>query len=313
MTGPKTSGETKLTPSTDGGVKGGKYSRSRGNRWGQVVYSYLMLTIGLGIGALGWTAFLIPAKIVGGGLTGIATILYFIFGWDVGLTSLVMNGFLLVAAIKVLGATFGIRTIAGAVILSGFLSGLRPLFPEPVMQETMMNAIVGGVLAGIGSGIVFVNGGSTGGTDIIAMIINKYRNISLGRLLLAIDVVIISSSYFIFNSLEKMVYGYMTMAILAYTVDMVISGNKQTVQFFIISNKFDEIRKLIIFEADRGMTILDGTGGYSGQERKVLMVIARKTQSSEIFKVVKAVDPEAFITMGTVMGVYGRGFDRIRI
>jgi uncharacterized membrane-anchored protein YitT (DUF2179 family) len=313
MTGPKTSGETKLTPSTDGGVKGGKYPRSRENRWGQVVYSYLMLTIGLGIGALGWTAFLIPAKIVGGGLTGIATILYFIFGWDVGLTSLVMNGFLLIAAIKVLGATFGIRTIAGAVILSGFLSGLRPLFPEPVMQETMMNAIVGGVLAGIGSGIVFVNGGSTGGTDIIAMIINKYRNISLGRLLLAIDVVIISSSYFIFNSLEKMVYGYMTMAILAYTVDMVISGNKQTVQFFIISNKFDEIRKLIIFEADRGMTILDGTGGYSGQERKVLMVIARKTQSSEIFKVVKAVDPEAFITMGTVMGVYGRGFDRIRI
>jgi len=278
-----------------------------------VIRSYLMLTIGLGIGALGWTAFLIPAKIVGGGLTGIATVLYFIFGWDVGLTSLLMNGILILLAIKMLGATFGIRTIAGAVILSGFLSFLRPLFPEPVMQETMMNAIVGGVLAGIGSGIVFVNGGSTGGTDIIAMIINKYRNISLGRLLLGIDVIIISSSYFIFNSLEKMVYGYMTMAILAYTVDMVISGNRQTVQFFIISRKYEEIRKLVLFEADRGMTILNGMGGYSGEDRKVLMVIARKTQSSDIFRIVKSVDPEAFITMGTVMGVYGKGFDRIRI
>jgi len=196
---------------------------------------------------------------------------------------------------------------------SGFLSVLRPLFPEPVMHETMMNAIVGGVLAGIGAGIVFVNGGSTGGTDIIAMIINKYRNISLGRLLLGIDVIIISSSYFIVHSLENMVYGYMTMAILAYTVDMVISGNRQTVQFFIISDKWEDIRKLILYEADRGMTILNGIGGYSGEERKVLMVIARKTQSSEIFRIVKSVDPEAFITMGTVMGVYGKGFDKIRI
>ena len=287
--------------------------RGQAGRRGQVFISYIMLTVGLGIGALGWTAFLIPAKIVGGGLTGIATILYFIFGWDVGLTSLIINAFLLLAAIKILGATFGVRTVAGAVILSGFLSILRPLFPEPVMHETMMNAIVGGVLAGIGAGIVFVNGGSTGGTDIIAMIINKYRNISLGRLLLTIDVIIISSSYFIVHSFEKMIYGYMTMAILAYTVDMVISGNRQTVQFFIISKKFEEVRKMILYEADRGLTILNGIGGYSGEERKVIMVIARKTQSSEIFRIVKSVDPEAFITMGTVMGVYGKGFDKIRI
>ena len=291
--------------------KGDKFSSL--GEIGESIVSYLMLTIGLGIGALGWTAFLIPAKIVGGGLTGIATILYFVFGWDVGLTSLVMNGFLILAAIKILGATFGIRTIAGAVILSAFLSVLRPLFPEPIMHETIMNAIVGGVLAGIGSGIVFVNGGSTGGTDIIAMIINKYKNISLGRLLLAIDVIIISSSYFIFHSLEKMVYGYMTMAILAYAVDLVISGNRQTVQFFIISKKYDEIKKKIIYEAGRGMTIFNGTGGFSGKDVKVIMVIARKTQSSEIFKIVKSVDPGAFITMGTVMGVYGKGFDRIRI
>lgn len=271
------------------------------------------MAIGLGIGALGWTAFLIPAKIVGGGLTGIATVLYFVLGWDVGLTTLIINGFLLVAAIKILGASFGVRTIVAAVILSGFLALFQPMFTTPIMHETMMNAIVGGVLAGIGSGIVFINGGSTGGTDIIAMIINKYKNISLGKLLLSIDVVIISSSYFIFQSLETMVYGYMTMAILAYTVDLVLSGNSQTVQFFIISKMPEEIKKLVIHEADRGMTILNGHGGYSGEEIKVLMVIAHKNQSSKIFRIVKRVDPDAFITMGNVMGVYGKGFDRIKI
>ncbi len=284
-----------------------------GSRRGQLFLSYLMMAIGLGIGALGWTAFLIPAKIVGGGLTGIATVLYFVLGWDVGLTTLIINGFLLVAAIKILGASFGVRTIVAAVILSGFLALFQPMFTTPIMHETMMNAIVGGVLAGIGSGIVFINGGSTGGTDIIAMIINKYKNISLGKLLLSIDVVIISSSYFIFQSLETMVYGYMTMAILAYTVDLVLSGNSQTVQFFIISKMPEEIKKLVIHEADRGMTILNGHGGYSGEEIKVLMVIAHKNQSSKIFRIVKRVDPDAFITMGNVMGVYGKGFDRIKI
>ncbi len=311
MTEIKTS--IKIKPSSEE-VKGGKYSLPlRGSRRGQVFFSYLMLTIGLGIGALGWTAFLIPAKIVGGGLTGIATVLYFIFGWDVGLTTLIINAFLVIAAIKILGASFGIRTIIAAVILSGFLSLFQPMFPNPIMHETMMNAIVGAVMSGIGSGIVFLNGGSTGGTDIIAMIINKYRNISLGRLLLGIDVVIISSSYFLFHSLEKMVYGYMTMAILAYTVDLVLSGNRQSVQFFIISKKFEGIRDLIIHEADKGMTILNGYGGYSGDETKVLMVIARKNQSSEIFRIVKKIDPDAFISMGNVVGVYGKGFDRIKI
>lgn len=277
------------------------------------IRSYLFLTIGLGIGSLGWTGFLIPAKIVGGGLTGIATILYFITGWDIGLTSLIINVFLIVLAIRILGASFGVKTIYCVLVLSGFLSFLRPLFEAPIVSELMMNAIIGGILGGLGAGIVFVNGGSTGGVDIIAMIINKYKNISLGRLLLGMDVLIISSSYFLFQSIETMVYGYMTMAILAYTVDMVISGNKQTVQFFIISNKYEEIRKSVIFDANRGLTIMHGTGGYSGEDVKVLMVIGRKSESQVIFRIVKEIDPEAFITMGNVMGVYGKGFDKIKI
>ncbi|MCU4174605.1 YitT family protein [Carboxylicivirga sp. N1Y90] len=279
------------------------------------IRSYVMLTIGLGVGTLGWTGFLIPAKIVGGGLTGIATIIYFLTGWDVGLTTLVINAGLILLAIRILGASFGIKTIYCVLVFSGFLSFLSPMFTEPIVSELMMNAIIGGILGGLGAGIVFVNGGSTGGVDIIAMIINKYKNISLGRLLLGMDAIIISSSYFLLqsSSIETVVYGFMTMAILAYTVDMVISGNKQTVQFFIISSKPDEIRKSVIFDANRGLTVLNGVGGYSGEERKVLMVIARKSETQMIFKVVKQIDDEAFITVGTVMGVYGQGFDKIKI
>jgi len=277
--------------------------------------SYFMLTVGLVIGTLGWTAFLIPAKIVGGGLTGIATIIYLTLGFDIGLTSLVINVFLILLAMRVLGASFGIKTIYCVLVMSGLLTLFRPLFDEPVVSELMMNAIIGGMLAGLGAGIVFVNGGSTGGVDIIAMIINKYKNISLGRLLLGMDAIIITSSFFLVqtSSIETVVYGFMTMAILAYTVDMVISGNKQTVQFFIISNKPEELRKSVIFEAERGLTILHGKGGYSGEDRQVLMVIARKNETQEVFKVVKQIDPDAFITVGTVMGVYGQGFDKIKI
>ncbi|TAJ12970.1 YitT family protein [Marinilabiliaceae bacterium JC017] len=275
--------------------------------------SYLFLTIGLGIGTFGWTAFIIPAKIVGGGLTGIATIIFFLTGLDIGLTALVINIFLILLAIKILGASFGIKTIFGVIIFSGYLSLLRPLFPEPLVTETMMNAIIGAILAGIGAGIVFINGGSTGGVDIIAMIINKYKNISLGRLLLSLDMIIISSSFFLFKSIEQMVYGYMAMAIMAYTVDMVITGRRQTVQFFIFSKKYEEIRHNIIFDANRGLTILNGQGGFSGNDVKVIMVIARKNESSAIFRIVKQIDPDAFITMGNVMGVYGQGFDKIKI
>ncbi len=278
------------------------------------IRSYIMLTIGLAIGTLGWTAFLIPAKIVGGGLTGIATIIFFISGWDVGITSLVINIGLILLAMRILGASFGIKTIYCVLIFAGLLSVMLPLFSAPVVSEVMMNAIIGGILGGLGAGIVFVNGGSTGGVDIVAMIINKYKNISLGRLLLGMDVLIITSSFFLVetSSIETVVYGFMTMAILAYTVDLVISGDKQTVQFFIISSKPEELRKSIIFEAERGLTILHGKGGYSGKDRQVLMVIARKRETQEIFKVVKQIDPEAFITVGTVMGVYGQGFDKIK-
>lgn len=274
--------------------------------------SWFFLTVGLAICAVGWAGFIIPAQIIGGGATGIATALYFSLGFNIGLTVLILNAVLILIAIKFVGASFGIRTIYGVALFSGFLSIIGHFVQEPLVAERFVSILTGSILAGVGASIVFINGGSTGGTDIIAMVIRKYRNVTLGRLLLYIDTVIISSSFIIFHSIENMVYGLVTMAIFAYTVDMVISGTKQTVQIFVFSKKYQELSQHIIHKARRGVTLLQGQGGYSGEEVKVLMVIARKNDSVALLKLIKSIDPDAFITMGNVMGVYGQGFDTIR-
>lgn len=278
------------------------------------IQSYIIITAGLAMGSIGWTGFIIPSEIVGGGLTGISSILFFLFDIDVGLSSLLINAALILIAIKSIGASFGIKTIYSVVVFSGFLSLFSNVFTsEPLVGEKMMAAVTGGILSGIGGGLVFSYGGSAGGTDIIARIINKYYNISMGRLLLAMDAIIIVSAYPIFRSIETMVYGFMTMAVIAYAIDLVISGNKQTVQFFIFSRKHKELAEQIVYTGKKGLTIIPAIGGYTGEEIKILMVYARKKESSIIFRIIKSVDPEAFITMGNVMGIFGEGYDRLKI
>lgn len=241
-----------------------------------------------------------------------ATLLYLSFGFDVGLMALLMNAILILLAAKIIGTSFGAKTIYGVVMVSLLFTVGQQLFDAPIVSDLFMATVIGGILAGIGGGIVFSQGGSTGGTDIVAMIINKYRNISLGKVLLLLDAIIISTSFVVLQSIEKVVYGFMAMAILAYTIDMVITGTKQTVQIFIISRKHQELTEAIITQANRGVTILDGRGGFTGEEVKVLMVLARKRDSIHVFRVIKHIDPHAFITMGNVMGVYGKGFDTMR-
>lgn len=175
-----------------------------------------------------------------------------------------------------------------------------------------MCSIIGGIMAGAGAGMILSRGGSTGGTDILAMIINKYKNYSPGQLLLTIDVVIISSSYFLENSIEQVVYGFVTMGVSAYVVDMIIEGSKQSVQIIIFTQKPELIRKEVIHNLDQGLTVINATGGYSNQDVKILMVLAKKRDSQTILKMIKHVDPDAFISMGSVMGVYGQGFDKIK-
>ncbi|MCZ4693770.1 YitT family protein [Ancylomarina euxinus] len=274
--------------------------------------SYFIIALGLFIGSVGWTGFLIPSEIVGGGVSGIATIIYFATGFKVGYSVLIINGLLLVLAMRVLGFGFGIKTIFATFVLSFFLWLLQSIFTEPLVSDRFMCAIIGGIMAGASAGIILSQGGSTGGTDIIAMMINKYRNYSPGQLLLTLDLIIISSSYFLSNSIEQVVYGFVAMGVSAYCVDMVIEGSKQSVQIFIFTKKFDEIRIELITNLDQGLTELQAKGGYSQEDVKVLMLLAKKKDSQAILKMVKVLDPDAFISMGSVMGVYGQGFDKIK-
>jgi uncharacterized membrane-anchored protein YitT (DUF2179 family) len=277
-----------------------------------VMKSYSIITVGLFINAIGWTVFLIPAEITGGGITGVSSLLFYAFKFKIGLSYLVMNSVLIILGIKVLGRSFGIKTIFATVVLSLFLSLLEGIVTEPIVDENFMSSVLGGILAGVGVGLAISQGGSTGGTDIIAMMINKHRNVSPGKILLYLDIIIITSSYLIFNSIEKIVYGYVSMAVTAYAIDMVLTGAKRTVQMFILSKKYEIIANRVGTEVRRGITILNGKGWYTQEETKILMILVRKQESNHILKIIKETDPDAFISLGNVMGVYGSGFERIK-
>jgi uncharacterized membrane-anchored protein YitT (DUF2179 family) len=278
----------------------------------QTLRTHIIITFGLLLTAIGWTAFLIPAKITGGGITGVSTLIFFGLGFPLGISYLIINSVLIVFAVKILGRSFGVKTIFSVVVLSVLFSLLQQLITKPIINDVFLSTVLGGILGGAGVGIVFTQGGSTGGTDIIAMIINKYRNISPGRIILYLDVFIIASSYLIFQSLEKIVYGYVAMGITSYTIDLLFTGSKQSVQIFIFSKKYDEIANRIGSELSRGVTIIDGKGWYSGEETKILMVMVKKPQASQLFRIVKEIDLNAFMSVNNVMGVYGKGFETIR-
>jgi len=279
----------------------------------QEIQDWSMIFFGLSLYSIGWTGFLLPNGITTGGVTGIAAIVFFASSIPVGITYFCINGILLLFSIKILGFKFSIKTIINVIILTFLLSVFQTIFKEPLVKgEPFMSCILGGVMCGLGLGLVFNFKGSTGGTDIIALIIHKYRNISIGKGLLICDLLIICSSYFVFQSIEKIVYGLVVMGVISYTVDMVLNGARQSVQFFIFSDKYEEIADTIIEQAHRGCTILDGTGWYTKKSAKVLVVMAKKNESVTIFRIVKNIDPSAFITQSSVIGVYGNGFEQIK-
>ena len=184
---------------------------------------------------------------------------------------------------------------------------------QPILHDQpFMAIIIGAFMCGAGLGLVFSANGSTGGTDIIGAVINKYKNISIGRILLFCDFFIISSSFFLFHNVDKIVFGFVEMVISNYVLDMVLNGNRQSVQFLIFSQKYDEIADRIIHDLGRGCTILDGEGGYSRKPVKVVVLLAKKSESVSIFRIVKRIDHQAFISQSIVRGVYGEGFDQIK-
>jgi len=276
------------------------------------IMDYSIMLIGLCLYVLSWTLFLVPAQITGGGISGLAAVIYYSTKIPIGLTFFVINVFLVAIAVKVLGASFGIKTVFSMIVLSLLFLVPQSLFPEAIIKDNFLSAVLGGMMGGVGIGLVFSRGGSTGGTDIIAMIINKYRNISPGRIIMYCDVIIIGSSYFLVHSLDKMVYGFVSMAVVSYTLDAYLSGSNASAQIFIFSSKYEEIADFINNDTMRGVTVLDGKGWYTQQDVKVLMTIVRKKETSIIFRKVKEIDPDAFISMASVMGVYGQGFDKIK-
>jgi uncharacterized membrane-anchored protein YitT (DUF2179 family) len=277
------------------------------------VKEYITIVVGLALYALGWTGFLLPHEITTGGVTGIGALLFYAKGIPVAVTYLSINLVLLFLSVKIIGWKFSLRTIFGVGTLTIFLTVAQQLITKPILvDEPFMACVLGGVFAGVGIGIVFTANGSTGGTDIIAMIVNKYRNITLGRVILYSDLAIIASSFLIFHSLEKVVFGVTTLVVMTYCLDLVVNGVRQSVQFFIFTHKPDEIAQRINIEVHRGVTMMDATGYYSKEPIKVLMVMAKKNESVKVFRIVKQADPNAFVSQSSVIGVYGQGFDILK-
>lgn len=276
----------------------------------------IFITFGLACYAIGWAAFLLPYQITTGGVTGISAIIYYATGFPLQYSYFIINAVLLLFAFKILGWRFTLKTLYAIFMLTFLLGLFQELIGNTQLigeNQEFMACVLGASLCGIGLGVVFINNGSTGGTDIIAAVVNKYRDITFGRMILYCDVIIISSCYFIFDDWKRVVFGFVTLIVISYVLDLIINSARQSVQFFIFSKEYDKIADRIISDAHRGVTVLNGTGWYSKNDVKVLVVLAKKSQSVGIFRLVKEIDPNAFISQSSVIGVYGEGFDRIKV
>ncbi len=292
------------------------------------VRDYIFIVFGLLLYSVGFTAFILPHEIVIGGLSGVGTLVYFgTHGFiPVAVTQYACNLLLLGFAFKIVGRTFVTRTIFGATVISLFIGVFESFFMglgHPIIQDITMSAVLGAILCGMGVGTVFIHNGSSGGTDIVAAMVSKLSNVSIGRTMIVTDMLIVTCSFFLpFNgSLQErlearvplIVYGWVVTFIIAYCTDMIINTNRQATQFIIFSHRWEEIADMVNKEARRGVTVVEGMGWYSKKPVKILMVWSRKIESVTIFRIVKSIDPEAFITQANVNGVYGKGFDTMKI
>lgn len=276
---------------------------------------YVMIVLALTIFGVGFSAFILPEKVVIGGVTGLGTIAYLITGktYMIGVAQYAINLLLLGAAYFIVGKQFVIKTIFGATVVAIAVIIFPPLFPEPLVPgQPFMNVCIGAIMVGIALGLVFIHNGSTGGTDIVAAIVAKRTNVTIGRTMLYVDFCIISSSYLLTHEIAKVLYGFVVLIISSYMVDMIINTNRQAVQFLIVSPKWERIATAVNHYARRGVTVMDGMGWYTKHSVKILLIVCRKIESVTIFRIVKSIDPTAFITQANVNGVYGQGFDELK-
>lgn len=274
---------------------------------------YLLITLGLALYSVGLVAFILPGKLVVGGGIGIATLIEYATGIPLQYTNFALNGILLIVSYRILGAKFLVKTVYGVGMLTLFIILARMVFQEPIIEEEpTISGLIGGMMCGAGVGLVFSNGGSTGGMDIVIAIINKFKNITFGRIMLFFDFIIISSSFLIFQDYKIIVVSLFVLGVTTYTIDMVINGSRQSVQVMVFSKEYIKIATSINLEMNRGCTVLDGTGWYSQTPTKVIIVLVKQSEADEIFRLIKTIDPDAFITQSNVRGVYGKGFEVMR-
>lgn len=276
---------------------------------------YLNITLGLALYSIGLMGFIRPGGIVTGGLAGIGLLVEYATNGRIVMQEVyfLVNCILLIAALKILGLRFLVKTIFGVIVLTGLLTLADHIITEPFIEsEPLLAGVIGSMICGAGIGLVFSANGSTGGTDIIVAVMNKYKNLAFGRGMLFCDLVIISCSYFVFKDFNKIIYGLIVMGVMTYTIDIVINGFRQSVQVLIISDKYDIIANAINKELRRGCTLLEGMGWYTKKTTKVIIVLAKRTESVELFRLVRSIDEKAFISQSTVRGVYGEGFDKIK-
>ena len=296
----------------------------------RTIKEYSLITLGILIYTCGWTIFLTPNNMFGGGVSGISAIIQFATGIKMGYTYFVINAILLLISLFIIGPSFGIKTVYAIFLASFCLNIEQSIIPAQFIHDfalsngKLMCAIIGGSMAGLGIGMSISQGGSSGGTDIIALIITKYRNISPGKVILLIDVFIIASSLLVpsitsdgqqlpfVDKFITAVYGMIIVTVCGNIADIYLAGSKQSVQLFILSHKYEEIADMIGRDFHRGVTVLDGKGWYTKQESSVLMVITRKSDVNILLRAIKAIDPDVFLSISSVRGVYGRGFDSIK-
>ena len=286
--------------------------------------SYAIITLGLVFYVLAWVVFIMPHQLVGGGVTGISAVIQYCTGFNVSYSFFIINGVLLLIALKVLGPSFGVKTIYAMVVTTLLLRFLPMVIPQEFIQiialdtGKLLSVIIGGTLSALGISLTFSQGGSSGGTDIIALMITKYRAISPGKILLILDVFIIGSSLIVPTEgswgvrVANLMYGYIMAGVFSVALDLFVSGSKQSVQIFIFSKNYEKIADRITSDVHRGVTALQGKGWYTKTESTVLLVIARKPELKLLLNLIKEEDPQAFISVGSVSGVYGYGFDVIK-
>ena len=274
------------------------------------------ITFGIFLYAVGYCAYTLPEKLVMGGVAGASALIYYATNIPAGTSVLALNILMLVIAMSALTKQFFWRTIVGVGILSFMISVLQPFFATfPIMtpgEDKFMHVLIAGVLCGAGLGIVFSHNGSTGGTDIITMLLNKYFRLSFGRAMQFVDCIIISSSYILFHSMETIIYGIVFTITATVTCDYIVNGTRQTVQFLIISKKHKEIADVINHRVNRGVTVIDGKGWYSQNDVKMLIVLTRKYESQDVFNLINEIDPDALVSQTFCHGVFGEGFDKIK-